>query len=229
MFHPDWDIHAMLRDRLARIEQFYGQAAAPFVERKRLIDAREEPFVDRRDISDDDPSFLTEWQEADENELMIGFVCLALLSKALTDYTQMFVMREVCVGKADELRRLFKGQPKNAVKGFAGCLWWLGNDHPRFSWDQSPIRKSRLEDIVLTRNAFMHNEGFDDHFVQHKTNDFARLSHSMLTNLLYLELYREEGELLQEPQPLTVTRTTLLEAIADVRTFCGYLEGCRTR
>jgi len=60
------DVGFFLKDRIAFIRQFYDAASLPFVERKRKIDAGEDPFVPPYS-EDDEPPFLSEWIEADES------------------------------------------------------------------------------------------------------------------------------------------------------------------
>jgi hypothetical protein len=59
------------RDRIKFINQFYKAASLPFAEKKRKIEAEEEPFVPPYS-EDADPHFLNEWIEADESLQVLG-------------------------------------------------------------------------------------------------------------------------------------------------------------
>ncbi len=225
--HPDWDIHGMLGDRITHIRDFFNHAVAPFEERLRLIKAGEPPFVDHRNPEDcDGPPFEIEWVEASENERPIGYLCLILASKALEDYVRMFIMRELQIRYRSELIAVLKNAPKTVKGNFLRYLWFLECHHPPFSWSSAPTERKTLEDIVLVRNTFMHHDDIDDGRVEQREDDFKRISHSMFSDLRWMELYGDDA-FWDRPQPLSVTRKNLLPALASVNSFCDYLEGCR--
>jgi hypothetical protein len=60
------DVRYFLGERLDFTEQLYVNSAAPFIERKRKIEAEEEPFVPPYS-EDPEPAFLSEWLEAEES------------------------------------------------------------------------------------------------------------------------------------------------------------------
>ena len=89
------DILAGLRDKLRFIERHYRAASEPFREKKRKIEAGEEPFapptLDPENPPDSDPPFLGEWLEADESLNLEGEAALKLVHRAFHDYLEWFV------------------------------------------------------------------------------------------------------------------------------------------
>ena len=79
------DVRYFLGERLAFIEQLYVNSAAPFIERKRKIEAEEEPFVPPYS-EDPEPAFLSEWLEAEESLQVIGHTCISMLSASFHLY-----------------------------------------------------------------------------------------------------------------------------------------------
>lgn len=72
------DVQYFLSRRIDFIRQYYATASAPYVERKRKIEAEEEPFVPPYS-EDGEPAFLKEWLEADESLHVLGYSCISML------------------------------------------------------------------------------------------------------------------------------------------------------
>jgi hypothetical protein len=79
------DVNFFFNERIAFIRQFYDAASYPFVEKKRKIEAEEEPFIPPYS-EDGEPPFLDEWIEADESLQVLGYSCISMLSAALQLY-----------------------------------------------------------------------------------------------------------------------------------------------
>ena len=73
------DINFFLRERTKFIRQFYDAASFPFLERRRKIEAEEDPFVPPYS-EDGEPPFLEEWVEADDSLQVLGYACINLLA-----------------------------------------------------------------------------------------------------------------------------------------------------
>ncbi len=76
------DIRYFLSSRIAFIRQFYATASGPYVERKRKIEVREEPFVPPYS-EDGEPPFLDEWLKADESLHVLAYSCLSCRESVL--------------------------------------------------------------------------------------------------------------------------------------------------
>jgi hypothetical protein len=76
------DVGYFLRDRIAFIRQFFDGASLSFAEKKRKIEAGEDPFVPPYS-EDGEPAFLDEWIEADESLQVLGYSCISMLAAAL--------------------------------------------------------------------------------------------------------------------------------------------------
>ncbi len=228
IFFPNVDIFELLKDRLVFISNFYDRAVTPFEEQKRLISGNLEPFVDTRNPEEcDGPAFEFEWQDADDFEHTLGFLCLNLLNKALENYTRMFLMRENGITKKSELSRYMQNVPKSGGYVMRHLRALENRSHPLFTWMRSPVSKAELEDITETRNVFMHDEQLDERNVRQDPTHFKANAQSSFSDLRWADAYADE-EFWNNPQQLVVTRSNLMPAIAKVREFCDFLETCRT-
>lgn len=106
------DVRYFLGERLFFIKQLCINSSASFVERKRKIEAREEPFVPSYS-EDPEPPFLSEWLEAEDSLQVIGRTCISMLSAAFHLYFKTWEHRlGVPVGdlyKTDFKRGWFHG------------------------------------------------------------------------------------------------------------------------
>lgn len=65
------DVAWFLNRRLDFIRQLYTTSSAPFVERLRLIENEEDPYVPPY-AEDGEPPFLAEWQESHDSIDVLG-------------------------------------------------------------------------------------------------------------------------------------------------------------
>jgi hypothetical protein len=221
------DILALLEERLRFIERLYDVTVAPLRERKRMIEANEEPYRDKRAPEDyDGPAFEFEWTEADSFEKAIGFPCLALLNNTIENFVRLFVARELHVETKTELCRRLREAKVAKVGRILQYLTLLEvGDHPKFRWSSSPVDRKAIEDITFTRNAFMHDPGLAGETVTQTAKHFKLNPRSAFAHLNWADIYGEEFNDL--PNDLVVSRENLLAASGAVLRFCSYLESCR--
>jgi hypothetical protein len=213
------DILAHLNDRLDFIMRFYDQAAVPSETIKRKIEAHEDPYVPQCAPGDHDgPEYLSEWVETDNCLQTLGQCSLSLVEKALHDYLVEFIARE-------------RGDPdlyKKGGGGWLGCFERFLEDRTQFRWSASPVDRSQIEQINLSRNDFTHDPDLqgirprqtDYHFKKHPITRFA-------DDLDLATMTAEDGTP-EVPLSLNVTREKLILAVDDVRKFCTFVEARRT-
>ena len=80
------DVLYFFVDRTRFIRYFYDNAAAPFRETMRKIEAGEAPFGNPPYQEDGEPRYLSEWVEATEAVEVLGRSCLSMLSASLNLY-----------------------------------------------------------------------------------------------------------------------------------------------
>jgi hypothetical protein len=100
------DIQFFLFQRLEFIEQFYKNSAAPFVERKRKIEGKEEPFVPPYGEDGESP-FLAKWIEADESLNVLGRSCISMLAASVHLYLKTWE-RQIGIPVNESLKPCFK-------------------------------------------------------------------------------------------------------------------------
>src|SRR5258707_1110533 len=109
------DAMAVLTERLRAVERLYHEAAGTFAERKRKIEAGEEPYQPPPfdpDYDDPEPPFLEEWSEADEFQDIVGQACLSIVQSGLKDYLDGVLERS----GIEEQAKKFMSQRRNQVK-----------------------------------------------------------------------------------------------------------------
>ena len=110
------DVRFFLNRRLAFIRQFYVTASEAYVERKRKIEAEEEPFIPPYS-EDSEPAFLEEWIEADESLQVLGRSCLSMLAATLHLYFKTWERQIGIAVDESKVDRLITNQQS----GIAAC------------------------------------------------------------------------------------------------------------
>jgi hypothetical protein len=212
------DVHFFFCRRVAFIRQLYENAAAPFIERKRRIEAEEEPF--KPPYSEDgEPPFVAEWSEADESLHVLGYTCVSMLSAALHLYFQTWEQR--CRIKAAEH---FKSEFKNGgwVAGYrAYCLQVFSID-----FGDGPCDLKLIEEIVLARNRAQHPDNLVMTLPTYTDSDMKKLPRALFIDNrreIYQGLDGGEREWLMPPT-LHVSSDKLSGAISEVERFVAWLD-----
>lgn len=212
------DVLFFLKDRTRLIRQYYEQAASPFDEIIRKIEAQEEPYVPSYS-EDSEPPFLSEWTDAAELREVTGRCCLAMLSASLQLYFKTWEreLRLNC-GKAfqDEFN---KG---GMVGGYRACLASCAG----IDWSQCPANIEIIEQVVLARNRDQHPESITSVRVTHAEKDRQRFPRPFFMSEHEAALFKEGDEptLFMSPS-IRVSRDKLMTAIEQVERLCEWLEG----
>ena len=144
------------------IRNFYENAAAPFRETMRRIEAEESPFDNPPYDESGEPAFLEEWIEASEALEMLGRSCITMVSASLHLYFRTWE-RELEI-------RWRPGERKKAFKN--GYLWGyrtLFEELLDRSWSICPADLEVIEQIILARNRDQHPEEITTMRVKHGT------------------------------------------------------------
>lgn len=226
------DVLLFLQIRTKFIRDFYGEASFPFTERKRKIEASEDPFQPPYSEGGD-PPFLENWQEAEEAIDVLGQMCISLLSSSLQLYLKESInelrgsygsesLAKVGIGKPEDNKAAFK-------EGWINGYRMFFRDKLRIDWVGAPSNLSLLEDIVLTRNKAQHPETIKTLGIQHSHHDRAKYRRSFFADELEMKFFggsdadcpSDEWVL---PQYLNITSEKLLAAVDEVDRFCAWLE-----
>jgi hypothetical protein len=211
------DILAGLRDKLRFIERFYAIASEPFRETKRKIEAHEEPFVPPPfdpETANDEPDFLTEWQDADESLNLIGQAALNLVQAAFREYLSWFL-------KLYDVPLTAKG------------AHWLERYKNQFletfdiDWNQGPVSIAELEEINLARNDVEHSgSAFGMTRTQSKDHQ-DRFPLGVFVHEVDRQIAASSGH--EGLGRIYISQDNLAEAIRRVERFCEFLDEQRRR
>jgi len=212
------DVRYFLVQRLAFIRQFHENASAPFVERMRKIDAKEEPFVPEY-REDGEPQFLDEYLEANESLQVLGGVCVSMLAATLHLYFKEWV-RLIGTPVDASLKPDFNKGWLNGYKAYFAR-------HSRIRFEDGPINLAVLEELILARNRIQHPESIVMDSAYYSKDDLKKLSRPFFVDERYLTLLSDEDEgerawLL--PPTIHVSSEKLQVAITEVERFAGWLE-----
>ncbi|SRR6266498_46458 len=222
------DVHFFLKMRTQFIRRFYDDAAFPFTERKRKIEAGEEPFVPPYS-EDGDPPFEIEWIDADESLDVLGQACISMLAATLQLYFKEWVDEIHGRFGNDQLARFGIGRPDKAAfkEGWISRYRAFFQDKLRIDWTGVPSNLGILEEIVLTRNRAQHPERITSFRIDQSQRDAMKYPRSFFADDLELKVFGDTTEVPSEwvrPWRLNVTREKLFAAVDEVERFCAWLE-----
>lgn len=214
------DVQYFLKQRIAFIRQFYKNAAMPFLEIKRKIEAKEPPFHSPPYSEDGEPPYLEEWLEADESLHVLGAACLSMLAASLHLYLRMLELRVGAPVDA-ELKRVFKKQG-----WFVGYREYFAR-YCRIPFEKCPADLALLEELVLARNRVQHPDSIVFQRPEYSEADLAKLRRPFFideTESLGLVGTNEEEQRWLMPPMLHVTAAKLETALAELEHFAEWLE-----
>ncbi len=212
------DVGYFLRDRVAFIRQFFGAASLPFVERKRKIEAGEDPFVPSYS-EDGEPPFLDEWIEADESLQVLGYSCISMLAATLHLYLRTW---ETVLGApvGDSFKPEFKKGWLNGYKAYFAV---------RFGVDfvKAPADLAVLEEIVLARNRIQHSDDVVTPRASYLPTDLEKLPRAFFVSETERGLFSDAEEAEKSwlfPPSVHITEEKFNRAAVEVERFSGWLE-----
>jgi hypothetical protein len=214
------DVGYFLKDRIVFIKQFYDAASLPFTEKKRKIEAEEEPFVPPYS-EDAEPFFLNEWIEADESLQVLGYACISMLAAALHLYFKTWEAElKVPVDKSIKADDFKKKGWFNGYKAYFAAQ--IGVD-----FKQSPADLVILEEIVLARNRIQHPDDLLTPRTSYLPADIEKMPRVFFANDAELGLLsdveRSEKSWLFPPY-VHITEKNLLSAAMEVEKFTNWLD-----
>jgi hypothetical protein len=209
-----------LRDRTRFIRAFYDEAAAGFIERKRKIEAGEEPFAPSYSFEADEPAFLDEWCEADESLDVLGQMCISFLAGSLQLYLKE-ALADRRVVPSEDTKAAFK---QGWINGYRAVFrGQLGID-----WTTGPSNLAILEEMVLARHRAQHPESITTLRVAQSAKDAIKYPRGFFADEFELAAAtRRDPPLTDDVRPLrlNVTREKLCTAIDEVERLCDWLNG----
>ena len=214
------DVHYFLIKRLNFVRQFYVTASMPYLERKRKIEAEEEPFVPPYS-EDGEPAFLEEWLEADESLHVLAYSCISMLAAALHLYFKAWVKESGVPTDEQQFKR---------VKGKQGWLAaYMKHFLQRFNINigGTSINLRLFKEVVLARNLVEHPESITSLRPHFSGDDLRKLKHPFFVDEREAELlaHAEEGERAWFiPPTLHVTHAQLLDVTSEIERFAEWFE-----
>lgn len=214
------DVGWFLHQRVAFIRQLYGTSSAPYVERKRLIEAGEHPFEPPYS-EDGEPPFQAEWQEADDSLHVLGYACVSMLSDTLKVFFDTW-QRQACVADDLDLAKVFK------KRGFVAGYNALFEQSLGIRFEDSGVDLALLEEVVLVRNRVQHQEWLGLNRPSHSETDLKRLKSPFFLdeserNVLTRDGQDGERTWLIAPR-VSVTGDQLLSALDAVDRFADWMD-----
>ena len=214
------DILFFLNRRIAFISQLYGTASAPYQERKRKIEAKEEPYVQPYS-EDSEPAFLVEWIEADESLQVLAYSWISMLAASLHLFFEAWISESRV--KIDE--SLKKSAFKNGwLAGYqAHFLKHFGIDFVK-----GPAKLELIKEIILARNRISHPPCITVHKPQYEKSDLDKLQHPFFIDeqeVAFRALTDNDEKRWLMPPTLHVTEDQLYTAIDEVTRFAEWFEG----
>lgn len=212
------DVEFFLSERSKFIRAFYDDAIEPFVERIRLIENEEPPFVPPFS-EDGEPAFLVEWLDADAGIELVGRTCVSMLSDSLKLY---FCEWEHQLGIRCQERCKKQFKEKGFLHGFRACF----QRYMLIDWKDGPFDLDVLEQVILARNDAQHPTEISSLSVGHRGAVRDDRRSLFFVREAERDLIPEKGSLgwsIMSPK-IHVTRETLFKAIDQVEFLARWLE-----
>lgn len=212
------DVRFFLNRRIAFIKQLYVTASDPFRERKRKIEAEEEPFIPTYS-EDGEPPFLEEWLEAEESLQVIGRSCISMLSATLHLYFKTWE-RQIGISVDESMKPDFK-------KGwFHGYKAYFAR-HTGIKFENGPSNLAMLEELVLARNRIQHPDSITYQSTHYADDDLQKIPHPFFVDEKEMWLITESDEdqnMWLMPPTISVSQESLFAALTEVERFSEWLE-----
>lgn len=212
------DFAYFLNRRLEFIRHFYEVSSAPFIERKKLIEREEEPFVPPYS-ENPEPPFIEEWLEADVALQLLGYTCISMLASAFHLYFKMWEHRV-----QGPTTRSFKNGWFNGYKDYF-------SQHFGIRFEDSPCRLDVLEEIILVRNRAQHPESIILDTIHYSESDLEKLPNPFFADedsAILSGIHEGERSWLLPP-PTRVTTEKLEAALSEVERFINWFENVEAR
>jgi len=212
------DVGYFLRDRIAFIRQFFDAASLQFLEKKRKIEAGEDPFVPPYS-EDGEPPFLDEWIEADESLQVLGYACISMLAAALHLYLKTWET-ELGMPVGDSFKPEFKKGWLNGYKAYFAARFGI-------DFAKAPADLAMLEEIVLARNRIQHPNDIVTPRTSYLPADLEKLPRAFFVNETERGLFSDAEETEKSwlfPPSVHITEEKLVTAVVEVEKFNTWLE-----
>ncbi|MEB8056098.1 hypothetical protein [Pseudomonas fulva] len=213
------DVDFFLKERTAFIKHYFDEAAAPFIETMRKIEAEESPFeppyFDPETMTTE-PAFQEEWQRAQTGLEVVGQTCVSMLSESLKIF---FVTLEKNAGLDCEKScgpNIFN---KGFIRGYRICFAKHG-----VNWSNCPVNFSALEQVVLARNASQHATSITSTRVSHNVKALRKHPSLLFVSNYEKDLMASRGGSWMMAPTVHVTRSALQAAIDEVEKLAEWLE-----
>ncbi len=212
------DVQFFLQQRTKFIREFYDQAAAPFLEIKRKIEAEEPPYEPPYS-EDGEPPFLEEWLHADTSVEVLGRACVSMLSETLKLY---FATWERELGQNFQISHPSEFGKDGFVRGYLRCF----NETLGIEYPSPTVDLDLLEQVVHARNDSQHGQAITSLEVAHRGSlkrtgrriFFARDSETTAA------VDTESSHAFSMTPYLHITREKLFQAIAAIELFVTGME-----
>ena len=208
-----------LKERLNLIRHFYDAASAPFSATKRQIEDEEPPFEPPYS-EDGEPTFLTEWLQADTELEVLGRACVSMLSDSLKLY---FLSWERDLWVEPPCGKCFPAAfRKGFLPGYLACF----GEALGIEWKDCPADLNVLEQVILARNRSQHPVEITSLDVTH--DQATRDKHP---NLFFAQptetdiaAATSDAGLFMLHARIHVSRDRLFQAIDETEKLAGWLE-----
>jgi hypothetical protein len=228
------DVNFFLRIRTKFIRDFYTETSFPFSERKRKIEAEEDPFEPPEcdeSMASGEPPFLDEWVNARESLDVLGQMCMSMLSSTLKLFLEECIkdlhtrfttesFKSAGIGRPEENKTAFK---KGWINGYRVYF----RDKLQIEWKDVSSDLKLLEEIVLARNSIEHPESIAHLPARYWGRDSKSYRQSFFADEDEIKMLVDDplvGEWLCRWK-LDISKEKLWQAIDEVEEFCAWLDG----
>jgi hypothetical protein len=212
------DILFFLRQRTKFVRQFYDIAALPFEEKKRKIEAEQEPYVPPYS-EDGEPPFLEEWIQVNESLDVLGHSCISMLSASLQLYLKTW---DTKLGLRCDSAHKREFNKSGWINAYRVCF----REQVGIKWEEGPADLHVLEEVVLARNRVQHPERITTNRITYSKSDAKKLPRIFFVDDTDIKIISLTGGIENSwiiAPTLRVTREKLYTVITELEKFCIWL------
>lgn len=211
-------LHRHLRQRTDLIRIFFRQGRFGMEQMKRDIENEVppwEPGYFDPDYDSPEPAFLNEWLQAESTRDLVGMLAVSLLSDTLKVYfAELGAEMGIRFKDDDERKTYFR-------KGFVEPYRKILKHVFGYRFEECPARFDLIEQVVLARNDFAHNEDLVSFETRHGTTTIKKHQ-----NPFFIDEKRRSG--IDESLPwhfenIGVTEAKLMEAVDEVEKLADWV------
>ncbi len=207
-----------LRERTRFIRFYYEEAAKPFAAIKTAIEDGLPPFDNSPYSEDSEPAYLSEWQNANNGQSIVGQSCVALLADSLKLYLNDLMAQEIGLEFTKDEKRDLKA--RGYIPVFVDILKEIIGE------DNAGIDFGIIEQVVLVRNRSQHGTEIYTFTLRHDPNTLKKYPKPFFADEEDYIIWLDQGSTTDSwfTPDVEITREKLFQAVDQIDALSNWVD-----